>query len=246
MAEGDADLGEKALSKLVEVGVASQLDRVEAMDVDIRTDPAKLIQGDVDSVAIVGKGLVMKRDLRLESMEIKTGAVSINPLSAILGNIELTHPTNADAHFVLLDSDMNRAFNSDYIRAKLRGLKMQLDGKPVTVNVEQADIALPGNNQIRVNADFLLIEPGERKKLSAVAVPQVEKNGQCLSLEILSAEGEGLTPELIIAIFEQITDLLDLRNFKLPDVSLTLQTLEAQKGRLVIHATTEIAQMPSL
>lgn len=246
MAEGNADLGEKALSKLVEVGLVSQLDHAEAMDVDIRTDPGKLVQGNVDSVAIVGKGLVMKRDLRLEALEVNTDQVSINPLQAVLGNIELTHPTNAEAHFTLLESDLNRAFNSDYIRSKLRGLKMQLEGEPVTMSVEQAEIELPGNNQIVVKADFLLLEPGERKQLKAVAVPRVEADGQCIVLEILSAEGQDVTPELITAIFEQVTELLDLRNVNLSGASLTLQTLDAQNGKLVIHALTEIAQIPSM
>ncbi|MBW4469907.1 MAG: DUF2993 domain-containing protein [Stenomitos rutilans HA7619-LM2] len=246
MAEGNADLGEKALSKVVEVGLSSQLDHAEAMDVDIRTDPGKLMQGNVDSVAIVGKGLVMKRDLRLETLEINTDQVSINPLHAVLGNVELTHPTNAEARFVLLESDMNRAFSSDYIRAKLRGLKMQLEGKPVTMSVEKAEIELPGDNQIIVNADFLLLEPGENKKLVATAVPRVEEDGQCIVLEILSAEGQDVTQELITAIFEQVTHLLDLRNFDLSGTSMKLQTLEAQKDKLVIHALTEIVQIPSV
>ncbi|MBW4690976.1 MAG: DUF2993 domain-containing protein [Lyngbya sp. HA4199-MV5] len=246
MSDGNADLGEKALSKIVEVGLESQLDQVEAMDVDIRTDPGKLMQGNVDSIAIVGKGLVMKRDLRLETLEVNTDQVSINPLHAVLGNVELTRPTNAEARFVLLESDMNRAFNSDYIRAKLRGLKMQLDGKPVTMSVEQAEIELPGKNQIVVNADFLLLEPGERKKLTAVAVPKIEADGQCLALEILSADGENITQEMITAIFDQVTELLDLRNLDLSGTSMKLQTLEAQKGKLVIHATTQIAQIPSM
>lgn len=246
MSHGNTDLGEKALSKIVEVGLASQLDHSEAMDVEIQTDPGKLMQGTVDSVAIVGKGLVMKRDLRLESLEVNTDKVSINPLNAVLGNLELSHPTNAKARFVLLESDLNRAFNSDYIRAKLRGLKMQLEGKPTTISVTQAEIALPGNNQIVVNADFLLIELGECKNLTAVAVPRVEDDGHCIALDILSAEGEDLTEELIMAIFEQMTALLDLRNFDLSGTSLKLQTLEAQKAQLVIHATTEIAQIPSM
>lgn len=245
MAEGNADLGEKALSKIVEVGLSSQLDHAEAMDVDIRTDPGKLMQGNVDSIAIVGKGLVMKRDLRLETLEINTDQVSINPLRAVLGNIELTHPTNAEARFTLLESDMNRAFSSDYIRSKLRGLNVQLEGKPVTMSVEQAEIELPGNNQIVVKADFLLLEPGERKQLKAVAVPKVEADGQCIVLEILAAEGQDITEELITAIFDQVTELLDLRNFDLSGASLKLQTLDAQNGKLVIHALTEIEQMPS-
>ncbi|NJO08767.1 MAG: LmeA family phospholipid-binding protein [Leptolyngbyaceae cyanobacterium SL_1_1] len=63
----DLDLGAQAISKAVEVGLKSQLDAVEDLQVNISTDPAKLVQGEVDYVEIKGKGLVMKRDLRAES-----------------------------------------------------------------------------------------------------------------------------------------------------------------------------------
>jgi hypothetical protein len=245
MTAGSPDLGEQALSKIVEAGMTSQLDEAETMDVDIRTNPVKLMQGEVDSVTIVGKGLVMKQDLRMETLEINTDKISINPLNAIFGNIELDQSTNAEAHIVLLDSDLNRALSSDFVQAKLRGLKMTVEGQPVTIDVKKAEVSLPGDKQLVVNADFLLVESGESKQLTATAVPKVEQNGQCIALDVLSAEGQGLTDELNTAIFDQIASLLDLRNFNLPVASFKVHTLEAQQGKLVIHATTEIDEIPS-
>lgn len=145
MAPDNPDLGEKALSKVAELGIVSQLDEAETIDVDIRTDPGKLSQGEVDSVTIAGKGLVMKQDLRMETLEINTDTVAINPLSAVFGNIELTHPTNADTQIVLTEADINRAFNSDYLQAKLHGLKMEVEGHSVTIDVQKAMVTLPGD-----------------------------------------------------------------------------------------------------
>jgi len=82
------DIGEQALSKAVEIGLSTQLDEVENLDVDIRTDPGKLIQGELESVAIEGKGLVMQKDLRAEELEVQMGSIAINPLSAAFGKIE--------------------------------------------------------------------------------------------------------------------------------------------------------------
>ena len=53
---GEPDLGEQALSKVAEVGISSQLDEVEDLDVDIRTNPLQLMQGKVESVKIAGEG----------------------------------------------------------------------------------------------------------------------------------------------------------------------------------------------
>lgn len=246
MSSENPDLGEKALSKVVEVGIASQLDEVDAIDVDIRTDAGKLVQGKVDSVTVSAKGVVVKQDLRMETIDINTSKVSINPLSAVFGNVELTHPTDAEAQIILTETDINRAFDSDYIRSKLQGITMEVDGSAVPVDVQSATVHLPGDNTFAINADFLLKEQSEVKKLSATAIPKIQDNGYRISLEILSAAGQGLTTQLVIAIVEQLTALLDLRNFNLPGISLQLHQLDAQKGRLVIHAKTQIEQIPSV
>ena len=246
MGANSPDLGNQALSKVVEIGLTSQLDEIEEIDVDIRTNPGSFIQGKVDSVEISGKGLVVKQDLRIETIQIGTDEVSIDPLRAIFGNIELTHPTAAEARIVLNEADINRAFSCDYIQSKLRGLPLELDGHPVTVDVQSATLDLPGDNKFAIAATFLMREQNEVKKFSATAIPQIHENGNQISLEILAAEGQGLTLKLVMVIFEQLTALLDLRNFNIPGITLQLHQLEAQAGKLVIHAKTQIAQLPTM
>jgi LmeA-like phospholipid-binding len=186
------NLGDKAFSKVVKIGIVTQLDEAEAIDVDIRTNPGKLIQGKLDSVTISGKGLVMRQDLRTEMIEVSIGKVGINPFRAVFGNIELIHPTDAEALIVLTQTDLNRAFRSEYIQAKLRGLKMMMNGQTVIVTVKQVIVNLPGDNKFVINIDFLLAEQTEIKKLSATAVPKIQEDGHRISLEILVIEGQGL------------------------------------------------------
>ena len=237
------NLGDKALSKVVEVGIAIGLDEAEVIDVDIRTNPGKLVQGKLDSVTISGKGLVMKQDLRMETIEVSIGKVGINPLSAVFGNIELIHPTDAEALIVLTETDLNRAFRSDYIQAKLRGLKMIVSGQEVIVTVQQAIVNLPGDNKFVITINFLLAEQTEIKKLSATAVPKIQEDGHRISLEILAIEGQGLNLDLVSIIVEQLTALLDMRNFNIPGLSLQLYQLEAPQGKLVIHSHAQVAQV---
>ncbi len=246
MGADNPNLGDRALNKVVEIGITSQLDNVEEIEVDLHTNPIDFIQGKVDSVEIAGKGLVVRQDLRMETLKISTDEVSINPFSAIFGNIELTHPTEAEAQIVLTEVDINRAFYCDYIQTKLQGLKLDMDGHPVTVDVQQATLELPGENKFVIAATFLMREQNEVKKFSATAIPQIHENGNRISLEILAAHGQGLTLQLVMVIFEQLTALLDLRNFNIPGVSLQLHKLEAQQGKLVIHAKSQISQIPVL
>jgi hypothetical protein len=236
------NLGDKALSKVVEIGIAIQLDEAEGIDVDIRTNPGKLVQGKLDSMTISGKGL-MRKDLRMETIEVSIGKVGINPLSAVFGNIELIHPTDAEALVVLTETDLNRAFRSDYIQAKLRGLKMMMNGQEVIVTVKQVIVNLPGDNKFVINIDFLLAEQTEVRKLSATAVPKIREDGHRISLEILAIEGQGLSLDLVSVIVEQLTSLLDMRNFNIPGLSLQLYQLEALQGKLLIHSHAQVAQV---
>jgi hypothetical protein len=236
------NLGDKALSKVVEIGIAIQLDEAEVIDVDIRTNPGKLIQGKLDSLTISGKGL-MRQDLRMETIEVNIGKVGINPLSAVFGNIELIHPTDAEALMILTEPDLNRAFGSDYIRSKLAGLKMLVNGQQVIVNIQQVIISLPGDNKFIININFLVAEQPDLKKLSATAVPKIQEDGYRISLEILAIEGQGLDLGLVSVIVEQLTALLDLRNFIIPGLSLQLYKLEAPLGKLVIHSQAQVAQI---
>ncbi len=245
MAMDSPDLGEQALSKVAEAGIANQLDKVENIDVDIRTNPGKLVQGKVDSVTISGTGLVMKQDLRMETLEVNIDQVEINPFSAVFGNIELTHPSEAEAQIVLTEADINRAFSSDFIRKKLQGITLDVEGDQVIVDVQHAAIHLPGDNQFAINADFSMKGQSEVNRLSATAIPRIQENGNRISLEVIRSEARGLTAEVQASILMQLTELLDLRNFNIPGISLQLDQLEAQEGRLLIHARTQIEQLPS-
>ena len=239
------DLGEQALSKVAEVGIANQLDKVDKLNIDIRTNPGKLIQGEVDSVAISGRGMVMKQDLRIESIEVQTAKVSINPLSVIFGNIELDQPADANAQIVLTEDDLNRAIASDYLANKLQDLKLEIDEQLHTIKLQQADLQLLSAGTMFLNINFLLQESNEAKTLSASIIPKAIEDGQRIDLEILSIEGQGLTPELGIAILNQIKTLLDLNNFDLPGMTLWLQKFDIQAGKMIIHAKTNIQQIPS-
>lgn len=237
------NLGNKALSKVVEMSIATQLDEAEVIDVDIRTNPGKLMQGKLDSVTISGKGLVMQQDLRMETIEVSIGKVGIDPFSAVFGNIELIHPTEAEALIVLTQTDLNRAFRSDYIQAKLSGLKMIMNGQEVIVTVQQVIVNLPGDNKFVINIAFLLGEQTEVKKLSATAIPKIQEDGDRISLEILAIEGQGLSLDFVSVIVEQLTALLDMRNFIIPGLSLQLYKLEAPLGKLVIHSHAQVVQV---
>ncbi len=243
--EEKGDLGEQALSKAAEVALTTQLDEVENLNVDIRTDPFKLVQGQLDSVKIEGEGLVMQKDLRAEELQVQTGNIAINPLSAAFGKIELTQPTEADAHVVLTEQDIQRAFNSEFMHDKLQNLDVNVDGKPRKIDTRQVEFGLPGENKVALKAQILLKETGETKQVSFTAVPRMVAGGDRISLEdVQYADGEEVSPELTAALLKSAGELLDLRNFELEGMSLRLKGLDVQNGKLTLQAQAHVEKFP--
>lgn len=246
MTQEDKGIGEQALNKAAEVGLKSQLDEVEALNVDLKTDPLKLVQGQVDSVEIEGEGMVMQDDLRVEEMNMKVDNVAINPLSAAFGKIELTQPTQGSARIVLTEADINRAFNSEYVRNQLQETPISINEQTTTVVPQQVEFRLPGEKQVAINATVLLRETNETQQIAFTAVPQIGGNGQTVILEDVSyGEGEKVSPELTKALVEQTSQILNLSNFDLEGMSLTIDDLAVESGKLTLRAKAYVEQIPS-
>ncbi|AUT00868.1 hypothetical protein CLI64_10930 [Nostoc sp. CENA543] len=244
MVEGSG-IGEQALNKAAEIGLSSQLDEVENLDVNIKTDPLKLIQGEVESVNIAGEGLVMQKDLRMEVMEMEIKSVAINPLSAAFGKIELTKPTAGKARVVLTEVDINRAFNSDYVREQIQSQKININNSLQTIEPQTVEFRLPGEGKVALNASILLVENGETHQVAFTAVPRVNANGTTVSLEnVTYGEGEEISPELTQALIAQTSEILNLSNFDLEGMSLRVKQLEVDTGKLTLQAEADVEQIP--
>ena len=246
MTQENQGLGEQALNKAAEIGLSSQLDQVEELDVNIKTDPLKLMQGQVDSVDIEGEGMVMQGDLRVAEMDMHMSGVAINPLSAAFGKIELTKPAHGSAHVVLTEVDINRAFNSEYVRNQLQSQKVNVNGQPMAINPQQVDFRLPGEGKVALNATVLLSETGETKQVAFTAVPRVGANGQTVTLEdVQYDEGEEISPELTKALVDQTSEILNLSNFDLEGMTLKINNLKVEAGKLALEAEAYVEKIPT-
>jgi hypothetical protein len=245
--ENKPNLGEKALDKVTEAIIASQLERVKDIDIDIRIDPLKLFQGQVDSIAVKGEGMVINKDLRVESLKFDTDSIAINLFNLLAGQIDLTQPINAQTQIVLTEGDLNRALSSDYFIDRLKNLKIQAPGRDaLTIDVRNAVIDLQQNNRIGFDLSVLVRETNEIKKLNALCLPLLKDNGDRIELELLSAQGKGLSLEFLLALFDSLIKLLDfLQNLELNGISINLKELQIQKGQLLLKAVTRLTKLPT-
>lgn len=240
------DLDDQAISKVAELGIRSQLDAVENLNVAIDIDPLKVITGALNSVAIAGAGMVMKQDLRIEQMEFNTGSVAINPLSLVTGKIELTQPTEAEAIVTLTEEDINRAFRSEFVQGKMQDLEVQVNGETATVDMQKINFGLPGAGKILFSTEVVLQGSQERKSVAFTAVPKVSADKHQIVLEDIEyLDNQELSPEFTEAMLNQAKQLLDLRNFEVGDMTLQIKRLAALKGKLILESEAIVNQFPS-
>ncbi|MCD8486425.1 MAG: DUF2993 domain-containing protein [Desertifilum sp.] len=246
MSNGNPDLGEQALNATAEVALSSQLDEVQKLEVDIDTDPGKLMQGKIDTLEIEGQGLVMEKDLRMEELSMQVNNIAINPLSALGGKIELTEPGNGRAKAVLTEADLNRALASDYLSDKVRSLQIEVEGKPVTLETKDIQCRLLNDSKIALDTQVLRSDIGEVQSVSFTAKPQVLTGGTGVVLEdIQYAEGKELPPEFTKAIVNKVADILNLRSFDLEGMTLRIDRLHIKSGQLILNAQAHISKLPA-
>ncbi|MBD1830699.1 DUF2993 domain-containing protein [Microcoleus vaginatus GB1-A2] len=246
MLQENRSLGEQAIDKVAEIAIASKLDESETLSVTVNTDPIQLAQGSVEAVAVEGKGLVMQQDLRVEDLQIHIKDIAVNPLTAMFGKIELNGPALGAARVVLTESDLNRAFNSEYISRKLKNLKVTVDGKLLTLDVQTMECQLLPTGKITVNAEVLVRETASTEKIYFTAKPQLEAGGWAVSLQDVEyPENKEFSPEFTAAVADKAGEVLNLRNFELEGMSLRIQQLNVEAGLLTLQAEAKVEEFPN-
>jgi hypothetical protein len=241
----EPNLGEQAISKAAEIGIETQLHKVEELDVDLRTNPLDLAQGKLESVTIDGKGMELKKDLRAERLVLQTDSIAVNSLKAAFGNIELQQSTNAEAKVVLLEEDLQRAFNSEYIKNKLKDRQVNLDGEQLTVNAHNVKFAFPDDAKISLMADLNILETGATKQINLSAKPNVNTQENKIVLEDVEYySDDSANSTLAKALVDSTQEVLDLRNFELDEMTLQIERLNISNHKMTIAAKALIRNFP--
>ncbi len=244
---GTEKLGEQALNKIAELALSSQLEDCDDLEVKIKTDPEKLASGELESLSIDGEGLVIETDLRVQLLEIAMKAIAIAPLKALMGNIELTQPSQGTAHLVLTETDLNRAFNSPELRAKIDVLDTYLSTERVKLTVPQKRCQLREDGTVAVEALVELQPSGEFKEVAFTTTPKIARGGRSVVLENIQYEpGKEVSEDLTKAFLDKAGKMLDLRHFEKQGLALSIHSLTVESGRIILSATADITQFPTL
>ena len=244
---GTENLGEQALNKIAELALSSQLEGADSLEVKINTAPEKLANGELESLSIEGKGLIIETDLRLQVLEIEMKTIAVKPLKALTGNIELTQPTEGTACIILTETDLNRALNSPDLRAKIDVLDTYLSTGQVKLTVPQKKCQLRQDGKVAVEALVELQPSGETKEVAFTTTPKIAPGGRSVVLEDIQYEsGKEVSEDLTQAFLDKAGKMLDLRNFEKQGLALRIHHLNVEDGRITLSAVADITQFPTL
>ena len=241
-------LDEQAIAHAIEVGVSSQLDAAEELNVDIRTDLLKVVQGQADSISVSGKNLVVQPDIHVQEIELQTGSLSINPLKALLGHIELDQPTNTALRLKLTEADLNQAMNSDFVRSKFSPLELNVDGQPVTLEWQfPMELHLPEANKIRFSTGMLVHEAGNTRHvdITAVICPRNHEHPVLLQ-EFHCGAGQTLTLDFTIAFMHKMREIVNSPYLDFEGTAFRIKEMEVQPGNLVLQMEAQVRHLPAM
>lgn len=244
MTQGQTDLTADALNRMMELGISSRFDAIDDLEADVRSDPLKLLQGELESVNVRGKGLVIKRDLRTADLFVQSDGIAIDPLQAALGNIELTRPTHAEIAVTLIEADIQRALNSDYIADKLQRLKFTVEGRLTRIRPQQVTVRLPGAGKVELAADVQLVDLGERDRIAFTATPKLFSDGHHIQFKAVEVDAQSASQSLTASLVSTLNRLLDLRNFTLSGMELQLRDMDLQEGQMQVVTKARLEEFP--
>ncbi|WP_016950085.1 DUF2993 domain-containing protein [Anabaena sp. PCC 7108] len=237
---------EKLLSQAAKNIISEELNEVEQIDIEIKTDIGKLFHGEVNQVVLAGQGLVVQDKIRVQDLKLQTDSISINPLSVILGQLKLNEPVNANIRIVLTEADINDALTSEVIYSWVRKFHLNVDGEIVSLEPEEMQVFLPDDGKLEFKGKVWLKEKDNTHILGyhATAHPRTQTKPALLE-SFRCTEGEGIRVELITAAMQKVKEIINLPYLEWENMVFSIKDMEVKKGSLILMVKAHIKQIPS-
>jgi hypothetical protein len=239
-------LDEQAISKVAETVLSSQVDTAQQLDVDIRTNPGKVIQGEVDSVSITSKDLLTQQNLSVQEMELHTDRVDIDLFSVLFGKIELNQPVNTTGKFVLTEADLNHNLKSDFILSKLTPFKFNVGDRSVLISLQPPiEIFLPDEDKIVFSSSVQIYEGGKTQHIRFTGGIYPRKNNRDVSIEGFSFErGQRVSFNLLVTVMEKLRELINAPYLKFNGTAFHVKDMTVQNGSISLEVEAKIDRIP--
>lgn len=231
-----SNLSEQALNKAIEVGLASQFQEAENIEVEIHSEPLQLLQGEVESVRVEGQGIVTPQDFRIEEVILNSDHVAINLLKTALGSPKLEYLEDTSVGITLTEADLNRILGSDYLIREISPLTITTVDKKLTLAWRNGSIQLLDKQQIYVEGELVVSFQQRHRTVIFGLTFRLSQAGKEISL--VTGEyryGTDLPLEITTILLTEINRLLQIRELEIAQLQIAVAHIEIQKKALVMQ-----------
>jgi hypothetical protein len=235
-------LDEQAISKVVEKMLSSQIDEAQQLEVDIRTDPLKIVGGTINSVAIAGKDLITQHNLSVQEMEIQTDCVDIDLLNLLFGKIEFNQPVNTTGKFVVTESDLNQNLKSDFILNKLIPFKLNVDGELVLIEFQPPmELQLPSEDKIVFSSNIRISKKNttQQVRFTGVIYSRTDDHNVLIEKFVLE-DGQAISLNILVNFMEKLKELIESPYIDYNGARFRIKEMKVNKGSINLEVEAKI------
>ena len=256
---GDMDWAEQVLNAAAGQAIRQLFTKSESVDVKIGFQRStQILAGNIDSLSMKGRGLVIRKDFPIEELWFETDAVSLDFSAVPQGKIRLKQPTRAVAKVTLSEAGVNQALKAALVQKRLNNVALP-DGLPDglpnglpdgdRLSFTDLEIQLLGSDRVRIFAKARSGN-GAIVPICAISNLKVQRRRQ-LVFEEVSCE-KAVVPEELQHISEVLSynlvralnSIVDVDRFNLDGVQLWLNRVEIQNKQLIFGGYAEIQRFP--
>lgn len=238
-------IGEKTINKIAEMAFKRQIKNAQDLKVEVKTNPNTLAKGVLESLDIDGVGLVMQRDLRLEKMKITLNNIAVSPFKALMGNVQLTQPSHGKACIVLNEKDIEKAVNVEHLNHHLQKYDIRHFDRSVKVRFQRVDFRILADGRIAIKAKLKILDSKALSSVCLVIKPRICTQEQTILIDdVKCTQGKEFSPILIDAILQESVNILKLDRLLMDGISLKLNHLSTEDGKLNLLAIAGITHLP--
>jgi len=225
-----------------------QLYKAEQLELRIESAPNyQILLGTVDRVRLAGRGIYPTEFLRIDTVDVETDPISIDPSALQAGKVTLRKPLQAAARVVLKAADVNRALRSPQILQAFQGLEIDLgNGRIDKFDLIDPEVIFVSGNLLKLR---MKLKPADPTKPVLDIEAEAKLNlidGTRLKLEGVSINLQGVKfPDEILQRFtDNLNTILDLKQLESRSILARVLKLEITDTNLQVIGFVRIDRLP--
>lgn len=233
-------IGEKTINKIAEIAFKTQIKDAKYLRVEVKTDPQLLAKGVLESLHIDGNGLIMQENIPLEKMNITLNHIAVNPLKALMGNVQLTQPSKGKASLILSEKNIETALNVNHLNKRLRG-----ENTEEKVEFTKVDCRILEDGRISLKTKFRSLNPPHSQSVCVIIKPRVcDSQGEIVIDDVMFTQGSHHSSLIVNVLLKEVAKIFNLKNLLLDGISLKVSSFRAEEGKLILFANAAITHLP--